>query len=58
MKPREKINWFWATGILPGTMFDDLNDREIRQLEEPRRRRTRQLRRAGLRLRKRSVSVR
>ena len=27
MTPQEKIDWFWATGVLPGSMFDDLNDR-------------------------------
>jgi hypothetical protein len=23
MKVEEKLHWFWATGILPGTMFED-----------------------------------
>jgi len=26
MTPQEKIDWFWATGVLLGPMFDDLND--------------------------------
>ena len=28
MKPQEKMSWFWATGVLPGTLFDDLNDKQ------------------------------
>ena len=24
----EKIRWFWLTGVLPGTLFDDLDDRK------------------------------
>jgi len=27
MTPQEKVDWFWATGVLPGSMFDDLNAR-------------------------------
>jgi len=27
MTPQERMDWFWATGVLPGSMFDDLNDR-------------------------------
>ena len=40
MTPKEKMDIFWATGILPGTMFDDLNDRVIQgpMLPRPRRR--------------------
>lgn len=26
MKPQDKMRWFWATGVLPGTLFDDFND--------------------------------
>ena len=32
MTPQEKMKWFWATGALPGTVFDDLNDREAMRL--------------------------
>jgi hypothetical protein len=28
MKPQDKMDWFWATGVLPGTIFDDLDDRK------------------------------
>ena len=28
MTPQEKLDWFWAVGELPGTIFDDLNDRK------------------------------
>ena len=31
MTPQEKINWFWATGVLPGTIFDDWDDNGHRQ---------------------------
>jgi hypothetical protein len=27
MTPKERMDWFWATGFLPGSMFDDLHDR-------------------------------
>lgn len=26
MKPQEKMDWFWVTGVLPGTIFDDFGD--------------------------------
>ena len=38
MTPQEKIRSFWAIGKLPGTMFDDLNDRKPKVPEQPRRR--------------------
>ena len=44
MKPKEKLDFFWATGVLPGTMFDDLNDRASREPAVPRRRRMNWLR--------------
>lgn len=28
MTPQEKIKWFWATGVLPGTMFDDWDEKK------------------------------
>ena len=31
MKPQEKMNWFWATGVLPGTIFDDFDDKKPRE---------------------------
>ena len=31
MKPEEKMHWFWVTGALPGSMFDDWNDRKAKQ---------------------------
>jgi hypothetical protein len=33
MKPQEKMNWFWATGVLPGTIFDDFGDTRERRAE-------------------------
>lgn len=39
MKAQERLKFFWATGVLPGTMFDDLNDQESREPVLPRRRR-------------------
>jgi hypothetical protein len=30
MKPQEKMSWFWATGVLPGTLFDDIDDKKAR----------------------------
>jgi len=43
MTPQEKIRWFWSTGELPGTIFDDLNDRKPKVPEQPRRRHARWL---------------
>jgi hypothetical protein len=34
----EKMRWFWVTGTLPGTMFDDLSDQKVKGLALPRRR--------------------
>jgi hypothetical protein len=31
MKPQEKMDWFWATGVLPGTLFDDMDDQKARK---------------------------
>jgi hypothetical protein len=31
VKPREKMDWFWTTGTLPGSILDDLNDRRVEQ---------------------------
>ncbi|MFZ5916900.1 MAG: hypothetical protein ACOYZ7_08210 [Chloroflexota bacterium] len=44
MKPKEKIEFFWATGVLPGTIFEDLNDRFLHEPKMPRRRRANWLR--------------
>ena len=43
MTPQEKIGWFWSIGELPGTMFDDLNDRKPQRPDQPRRRQTNRL---------------
>ncbi len=32
MMPKEKIKWFWATGVVPGTIFDAFDDQEVKQL--------------------------
>jgi hypothetical protein len=37
MTLREKLEWFWAVGELPGTIFDDLNDRKPEVRGQPRR---------------------
>jgi hypothetical protein len=42
--PQQKIRWFWAIGELPGTIFDDLNDRKPKVPEQPRRQQARRLR--------------
>ncbi len=26
MTPQERMRWFWATGVLPGSIFQDLDD--------------------------------
>jgi hypothetical protein len=39
MTPRDRLNFFWSSGILPGTVADDLNDRYKRQPGQPHRRR-------------------
>ena len=43
MTPQEKIRWFWSIGELPGTTFDDLNDRKPKVPEQPRRRQAKRL---------------
>jgi hypothetical protein len=43
MTPQEKIRWFWSIGELPGTIFDDLNDREPQMPDQPRRRHAKRL---------------
>jgi len=30
MTSGEKLHWFWATGILPGSVFGDFYDREVK----------------------------
>ena len=35
MTPKEEMHWFWATGVLPGTMFDDLDDRRAKLPDRP-----------------------
>jgi hypothetical protein len=44
MTLQEKLDWFWAVGELPGTIFDDLNDRKPEMREQPRRQRVKRLR--------------
>jgi hypothetical protein len=44
MKPKERIEFFWATGVLPGTIFEDFNDRPTHEHDRPRRRRPKWLR--------------
>lgn len=44
MKPKERIDFFWATGVLPGTIFEDLDDQPTRERLLPRRRRRNWLR--------------
>ena len=43
MTPQEKLRYFWSLGELPGTIFDDLNDRKPKVPEQPRRRQTKRL---------------
>ena len=44
MTPQEKLDCFWSIGELPGTIFDDLNDRKPKAPVRPSRRRARRLR--------------
>jgi len=44
MTPQERLNFFWSSGILPGTVADDLNDRHNWQPVQPRRQRVSWLR--------------
>lgn len=44
MKLQEKMDWFWSLGTLPGTIFDDLDDRRVGQSWESCRRRFSRLR--------------
>jgi hypothetical protein len=37
MSVQEKMNWFWSTGVLPGSVFGDVDDRQA-QRPAPRRR--------------------
>jgi hypothetical protein len=37
MMSKDKLHWFWATGVLPGFMFGDLDDRNAKWSERPRR---------------------
>ncbi len=37
MTPQEKINWFWSTGVLPGTIFDDWGDQKREPVNARRR---------------------
>jgi hypothetical protein len=43
MTPQEKLEWFWTFGQVPGTIFDDYNDRTSMKPQAPRRRYTRHL---------------
>ena len=43
MTPQEKMNWFWTIGEVPGTIFDDLNDRKPQVLGQPRCRQAKRL---------------
>ncbi len=45
MTPQERLDYFWSTGELPGTIFDDLNDRKQKVPGRPRRRQVKWLRR-------------
>jgi hypothetical protein len=38
MTPQEKMRWFWTMGEVPGTIFDDLNDRKPQVPGQPKRR--------------------
>jgi len=44
MTPQEKLDWFWALGELPGSVFDDLNDRKREMPGLPRRQQAKRLR--------------
>ena len=33
----EKLHWFWATGILPGSVFGDFFDRGVKLPDRPSR---------------------
>jgi len=35
MTPQEKMKWFWAIGAMPGSIFDDLNDRKGKRAVPP-----------------------
>ena len=36
MTPQEKIGWFWSIGELPGTMFDEVDERKKKVSEQAR----------------------
>ena len=38
MRPQERIRWFWSTGVLPGTLFDDMEDQRNKAPRQSRRR--------------------
>jgi hypothetical protein len=57
MTPQEKLPYFWPLGELPGTIFDDLNDRKPKVPEQPRRRQTKRLQ-LGSRKRRKETSIR
>jgi len=40
MTPQEKMDWFWATGVVPGSIFDDWNDQKAKRPGQRRRQRT------------------
>lgn len=48
MTPQEKIDFFWASGILPGTLFDDMNDQHRKDSTQPQRRRVHWIRLVSL----------
>jgi hypothetical protein len=48
MTLQDKIKFFWATGILPGTMFDGLGYPATHESAQPHRRRASWLRRLSL----------
>ena len=37
MTPKEELYWFWATGVLPRFMVDDLDTQKDKWSERPRR---------------------
>jgi hypothetical protein len=37
MTLKDKLHWFWAIGVLPEFMFDDLGDQGAKWSEQPRR---------------------
>ena len=41
--PQEKIRWFWSTGELPGTMFDEVDERKKKVSEQARSQQAKQL---------------